>query len=468
MNVRQRLFVTTLGLLILGAGTLTSVVLWSFQRFFLHSAEADLAARTEAIAETAAELLERDDAERLRVVVERYGSQEGIALRVLAPGGRLLATSEPGAHEQTVDWREVPGVTEALAGRAASGSSRGVSGTDDRIFRTVPVVRDGALIGVVRMSRSLAQLQAHTRATAMTVLIALAAVVAVGALLLAWFARGVARPIQQMRDFAVALGHGDLGTRLQIVRTDELGELGAELNRMAERLAALEGERRAFLANASHELRTPVSNLHVTLQALEGGASEDPELRARFLRNAVDETRRLRLLIQDLLDLGHLEAGITRIERQDVPLRSLLERASSAIESRAREREVAIVVDVADDIVVHVDPDRILQALLCVLDNALKFSPAGGRVDVAARSLGDRAEVVVRDEGPGVADVDRPHVFEQFYTADRARKRGGTGLGLAIARRILDVHGGAISLGDPAGGGASFVLALPLAAPAPA
>lgn len=463
MNVRQRLFVTTLGLLILGAGALASVVLWSFQRFFLHSAEADLAARTSAIAQTAAELLEHGDEARLRVIVERYGSQEGIALRVLAPDGRLLATSQRDAHERTIDWRAAPGVAAAMAGESSGGTAIGLNDADDRVYRAAPIVRDGVSLGVIRMSRSLGQLQAHTRATVMTVLLALAAVVAVGALLLAWFARGVARPIQRMRDFAVALGHGDLGTRLEIARADELGELAGELNRMAERLAALEGERRAFLANASHELRTPVSNLHVTLQALEHGAGEDPELRARFLRNAVAETRRLRGLIQDLLDLGHLEAGITRIEPRDVPLRALLERATAAIESRARERGVSLAIEGADDIAVHVDPDRVLQAILCVLDNALKFSPVGGRVEVVARVYGDRVEIVVRDEGPGIADVDRPHVFEQFYTADRSRRRGGTGLGLAIARRILDAHGGAISLGE-AGGGASFVLAVPLAA----
>ncbi|HEY8376013.1 MAG TPA: histidine kinase dimerization/phospho-acceptor domain-containing protein, partial [Nannocystis sp.] len=340
LNVRQRLFVTMLGLLILGSGTLASVVLGSFQRFFLDSAEADLAARTDAIAQTVTELLERGNDERLGVVVQRYGAQEGIALRVFGPDGRLLATSQDEAREWTIDWRQVPGIAEALAGRQSAGMAIGLTDPDDRIYHTTPIVRADTVIGAVRMSRSLAQLQMHTRKTVMAVLMALAAVVAVGAGLLAWFARGLARPIQQMRDFAAALGHGDLGKRLDFARADELGDLSAELNRMAERLAALEGERRAFLANASHELRTPVSNLHVTLQALEGGASEDPELRARFLRTALDETRRLRLLIQDLLDLGHLEAGVTRIERQDVPLRAIVERATSAIESRARERRV--------------------------------------------------------------------------------------------------------------------------------
>ncbi|MDC0666479.1 sensor histidine kinase [Nannocystis radixulma] len=464
LNVRQRLFATTLGLLVLGAGALASVVLWSFAHFFLASAEADLAARTHAIAETAAELLEHRDEARLRILVERYGAQEGIALRVLAPDGRLLATSQHDPREHTIDWTTIPGVAGALAGHEQSGTAKGTLGYDDRIYDTVPIARDGALLGVVRMSRSLAQLQAHTRETVFTVLVALTVILAVGSGFIAWFARGLGRPIQQMRDFAVALGRGELGTRLAIARPDELGELAAELNRMAERLGALEQERRSFLANASHELRTPVSNLRVTLQALDDGAGDDPELRARFLRTAVDETTRLGSLIQDLLDLGHLEAGAARLDRHDVPLRPVLERATRAIEGRALDRRVSLVLDLDEDLAVNIDPERIAQALLCVLDNALKFSPSGGLIEVVARRRGNYAEIAVRDQGPGIADVDRPHVFEQFYTADRSRRRGGTGLGLAIARRIVDAHGGTITVADEQSPGATLVLRLPLAA----
>nr|WP_263429438.1 HAMP domain-containing sensor histidine kinase [Nannocystis pusilla] len=316
------------------------------------------------------------------------------------------------------------------------------------------------------MSRSLAQLQAHTRETVFTVLVALGVILAVGSGFIAWFARGLGRPIAQMRDFAVALGRGELGTRLAIARPDELGELAAELNRMAERLGALEQERRSFLANASHELRTPVSNLRVTLQALDDGAGDDPELRARFLRTAVDETTRLGSLIQDLLDLGHLEAGAARLDRHDVPLRPVLERATRAIEGRALDRRVSLLLDLDEDLTVNIDPERIAQALLCVLDNALKFSPPGGLIEVVARRRGTHAELAVRDQGPGIADADRPHVFEQFYTADRSRRRGGTGLGLAIARRIVDAHGGTITVADEPSPGATFVLRLPLAAAA--
>lgn len=466
ISFRQRLFATYLGLLVIGSGALAIVVLWSFQRFFMATAGGDLLARTEAISESVSELLERDDQERLRVMVRRYGAQEGIALRVIGPGGRLVATSsQDEAGERKVDWLRVAGVREGLAGLSTTGVAEGVSDDDDRIFDAVPVVRDGQVLGVVRMSRSLAQLHAHMRSTVMTVLAALAVVIGVSACVSAWLARGISRPIQQMRDFAVALGRGNLATRLSVARHDELGELASELNDMAARLAALEDERRAFLANASHELRTPVSNVHVTLQALESGAGEDPELRGRFLRTAVDETTRLRRLIQDLLDLGRLEAGTIRLERERVPLRGVVERATRAVEGRALEKQVSLSVDIDGDAAVDVDPERIAQALMCLLDNALKLSPPRSTIAVDAREVDGEAEIAIRDEGPGIEAADRPHIFEQFYTADPSRRRGGTGLGLAIARRILDAHGGSVRLISQAGVGATFAVRLPLAAP---
>jgi signal transduction histidine kinase len=463
MSIRHRLFLTTIGVLLVGCGTLAAVVLWSFERFFVRSVMDDLTARTAAVAESVGDWLERGDIERVALVVRRYGAQESIALRVLGPDGRLLATSQDDARERATRWVDVPGVAGALGGARTHGVSPGVHEEERRVFAAMPIDRGGKRLGAVRMSRSLTRLEAHRRGTVVTVLAAFGVVLALSAALSAWLARGLGRQIQAMRDFAVALGRGQLAQRLPGMRRDELGELAEELNRMAARLAELESERRAFLANASHELRTPVSNVHVTLQALESGAGEDPELRGRFLRTAVDETTRLRRLIQDLLDLGRLEAGVTGLDRVRVSLRAVVERATRAIEGRALEQRVRLEVAAEGDAVVEIDGERIAQALQNLLDNALKMSPPGGTLRVVGRREDGNAAILVADEGPGIDPADLPHVFEQFYTADRSRRRGGTGLGLAIARRIVEAHGGAIHASSTPGQGATFRIVLPLA-----
>jgi signal transduction histidine kinase len=462
VTLRPRLFATHLGLIVVAAGVLAAVFLWSFQRFFLETTRRDLEARTKAITESVGDWLSSGDVDRVNAVVRRYGAQEEINIRVIGPRGRLLATSQPIEHEWSTNWLVVPGVAEGLAGRTARGQAQGLGAGDQRLYEVQPIVRGGQILGVVRMSRTLAPLQRHTRTTVVTVLGALVLIVGLSAIVSAWLARGLARPIQEMRNFAVNLGQGKLGARLELGRNDELGELAAELNRMAERLDALENERRAFLANASHELRTPVSNVHVTLQALESGAGDDPELRTRFTRTALDETGRLKRLLQDLLDLGRLEAGATPLERMRQPLRAIAERCTRALEGRALAQGVKLEVSGDAGVAARVDAERLAQALLNVLDNALKFAPRGTAISVGVRpGAGGQAEIAMRDEGPGIDPGDLPHVFEQFYTADRSRRRGGTGLGLAIARRIVEAHGGTITVQSRPGAGTTFTVKLP-------
>jgi signal transduction histidine kinase len=272
----------------------------------------------------------------------------------------------------------------------------------------------------------------------------------------------MARPIQAMRNFAIEVGRGHLGGRLNIHQEDELGQLATELNRMSQRLASLDKERRAFLANVSHELRTPVSNVLVTLEALAGGAVEEPDLRDRFIQTAQDETTRLSRLIQDLLDLGRLEAGVAPLEKQPMNLRDVINRAVRAMELRMRSKSVGIEVYIPN---AHLqgDPERLLQAFLNILDNAIKHSVPDSTVSVSGKIEGVRVAVQIQDRGQGISESDLPHIFEQFYTADRSRQGSSTGLGLAIARRIVEAHGGAIvATSRGVGKGATFTISLPL------
>ncbi|HEY9693614.1 MAG TPA: ATP-binding protein [Oculatellaceae cyanobacterium] len=228
---------------------------------------------------------------------------------------------------------------------------------------------------------------------------------------------------------------------------------------MSERLVALEQERRAFLANVSHELRTPVSNVLVTAEALRNGAAEEPELRDRFLGIVEDETKRLSRLIHDLLDLGRLEAGITAIEKQPLNLRKLINQAIRAMESRMQAKGVVICKNVPD-VILQGDPERLLQAFMNVLDNAIKHSEENSHVYVGGKIEGMQIAVQICDTGSGISEQDLPHIFEQFYTTDRSRSGSGTGLGLAIARRIVEAHGGSITASSTPGQGAMFTICL--------
>ena len=460
-SIYRKLFFTYLALTALGTTILAGYILWSFYGYFMRSRQADLEAWTNALSESVADAFQENEPSRVKVLVERYGSRESVTLRFFDPQGRLIFTSAPEIDRQITDWSQVPGVTEALQNNLVQGVAKGVLTNDDRLYVAKPVVRNGEFLGFLRMSITLDQFQRQFRAIIFTIFGTLLFTVFLCALISAWLARNMARPIQSMRNFAIEVGRGHLGGQLNIRQQDELGQLATELNRMSQRLASLDKERRAFLANVSHELRTPVSNVLVTLEALASGAVEEPDLRDRFIQTAQDETTRLSRLIQDLLDLGRLEAGVAPLEEQPLRLRDLIDRSVRAVESRMRSKNVGMSVEVPD-VQLQGDPERLLQAFLNILDNAIKHSVPESTVSISGKTEGAKVAIQIRDQGRGISENDLPHIFEQFYTADRSRQGSSTGLGLAIARRIVEAHGGAIDASSTGvGKGATFTIRLP-------
>lgn len=423
--------------------------------------QSDLDAWTTALSESVADSLEKDNVERVEVIVKRYGSPDAVTLRLFDPQGRLLTTSAPETDKQVTNWLEVPGVKEALQKKAVQGKAKGILSNDDRLYAAKPIIRDGRLLGVLRMSITIEQFQRQFNTLILTVLFTLIVTVLLCAIISEYLTRSMARPIQSMCNFAVRMGGGHFGDKLDIRQDDEIGQLAFELNRMSERLASLDTERRSFLANVSHELRTPVSNVFVTLEALASGADEEPQIRDRFIGIAQEEVKRLSRLIHDLLDLGRLEAGVTQLEKKDFRLNSLIERAVRAVELRLQSNDVGIKLDLPD-VKANGDPERLLQAFLNILDNAIKYSVANSEVSITGQIEANKIVIKISDQGPGISESDMPHIFEQFYTADRSRSGTGTGLGLAIARRIVEAHDGRIAASSNPGKGATFIIELPI------
>ena len=383
-SIHTKLFTTYLALTALGTSVLASYILFSFHDYFMKTRQSDLDAWTSALSESVADSLEKNNVERVDIIVKRYGSPDSITLRIFDPQGRLLTTSAPNVDKRINDWLQVPGVKEALQNKAVQGRARGVLSNDDRLYAAKPIIRNNRLLGVLRMSITIDQFQSQFQRLILSVLLSLIVTVLLCAVISECLTRSIARPIQSMCNFAVRMGGGNFGDKLSILQDDELGQLAFELNRMSERLASLDSERRSFLANVSHELRTPVSNVFVTLEALASGADEEPEIRDRFIGTAQEEVKRLSRLIHDLLDLGRLEAGVTQLERKDFRLKSLIERAVRAIELRLQSGNLGITLDVPD-VKVSGDPERLLQAFLNILDNAIKYSVPNSKVSITGQ-----------------------------------------------------------------------------------
>ncbi|WP_242020044.1 HAMP domain-containing sensor histidine kinase [Nodosilinea sp. FACHB-131] len=457
----MKLLSTYLLLIVSGTSLMSGYILWTFYAFFMQSRQTDLENWSTALSESVTDVLEAKDTQGVQLIVQRYGAPANITLRVFDAQGSLLATSDPQTDRQITNWLPIPGVSEALRGHEAQGVAKGVLSTSDRIYIAKPMVRNGQLLGILRISITLEQFQKQFASVTWTILAALALTIFLCALVSDRLARSLSKPIEVMRSFAIRVGGGQFDDRLTIRQSNELDQLATELNRMSARLKSLDEERRVFLANVSHELRTPVSNVQVTIEALERGAVDELELRDRFFQTIKEETKRLSGLIHDLLDLGRLEAGITLLEIQAIALKGVISRAIRAMEVRLQAKNVAVQVDV-EDLRVMGDSERLLQAFLNLLDNAIKYSTPNACIFITASRNKQQALISIRDQGSGIPETNLPRIFEQFYTTSHSTKQSGVGLGLAIAKRIIEAHGGSITANSKPGQGAVFTLSLPL------
>jgi signal transduction histidine kinase len=227
-------------------------------------------------------------------------------------------------------------------------------------------------------------------------------------------------------------------------------------------LAAERDSLRRFIADASHELRTPITALRSFNELLQGAAADDAAARAEFLAESQLQLARLEWITQNLLDLSRLEARLVALDVARNDVEDLVRAAVAAFRTLARDKEIALSIqELPSPLEVDCDRARIELALSNLLDNALKFTPAGGEVAVGAERVGDAVRLWVQDTGVGIDAADLPHVFERFYRGKNGREHG-SGLGLAIVQSVVQAHGGQVSVESTPGSGSRFAIELPV------
>lgn len=227
-------------------------------------------------------------------------------------------------------------------------------------------------------------------------------------------------------------------------------------------LKKLEQVRKDFVANVSHELKTPITSLKGFAETLLDGAGENEEFRNKFLTIILNESDRLQALIQDLLDLSKSEQGF-RLDTQSIDLASLVKETVEILHPKAEKKEVSLSVNVFGDTLMDGDPPRLKQIIINLVSNSLTYTPAGGSVFVIVEEQDKHIKFMVKDTGIGIKESEIPRIFERFYRVDRARSRnsGGTGLGLAIVKHLVEAHQGTIDVQSKPGEGSQFTILFP-------
>jgi two-component system sensor histidine kinase BaeS len=308
------------------------------------------------------------------------------------------------------------------------------------------------------------QVQQETTLTLIAVAVGAAGAASLLGLLIAG---RMVRPLARLERTAAAVAHGELDARSGLAdRTDEIGSLGRSFDGMAADLQASEIARRRFFQDAAHELKTPLAVIDATTSAVLDGVYSHAD---RHLQTIRDQSRLLARIVDDLRTVSLADAGVLPLRREVVEIGPLLASITRDMGARATSAGISIEVRDVGDLAAMVDPDRLRQAVVALVDNAIRHTPAGGWIRLEARQEAHGAAVIaVVDSGPGIAPTDLPHVFERFYQADPARDRatGSSGLGLAIVRAVVEAHGGRVRAGNEAGAGARIEIELPSAPPA--
>jgi two-component system, OmpR family, sensor kinase len=410
-------------------------------------ARSELEALTLANAQTIAAVLTRDQleddpADRRALVrnARRYAGDVGGRVVVLDGTGVAIADSAEEDLGEDFATRGRPEVASALASQPLAEVRRSEEEEGDIAVAAAPIIDEGELVGVVRISRDVATVQANVgRATAAIVAVALGGLIA-GLVLVLAIARSLARPLSRLATTARRLGDGDLSARAgSLEGGDEVHELAGSFDEMASRVERTVRAQREFVANASHQLRTPLTGIKLRLEA--GIAESDDEEVRTHLRAADKEVDRLSQIIERLLTMA------SQIEEGTVPRADLGDAVERAVH-RWQERAVRGSAELSNridgaDLVVAADPADVDQVLDVLIDNAL--SHAAGPILVIASAGPGRAVVSVADRGPGIPEDEVARVTERFFRG-RGAATGGSGLGLAIANELAERWGGGLDV----------------------
>jgi signal transduction histidine kinase len=396
------------------------------------------------------------------------GSEFFVAERTVSPWGTRFFFGSSRHVEMLEDSELTP--TRQPTVEAAS-QSAAVPPRSARVV-SVPIDAGTDVLGTVELSKG-PDMVAEAVATARRALLlagggtTLLAVV-VGLLV----SERLTRPLQELTEAATEMSSSDLSVRAPVRRGDEIGQLAGQFNRMAERLEAsfleLEAERdtlRRFIADASHELRTPITALRNFNELLQGAAADDPQARQEFLEESERQLERLAWITGNLLNLSRIEAGLVTLDIADHDAGDLIQAGAAAFRPQAEDGDIDLELTLPEPpLSIRCDRHRIEVALSNLLDNARKFTPPGGRVEIGAERGEQAVRIWVEDSGPGIATEDLPRVFDRFYRG-RGNDEGaaqGSGLGLAIVRGIAEAHGGRVYAESRPGQGSRFTLELPV------
>lgn len=445
--------------------TLLSVAWYAtdrFQEFFISHLQNSLESRAitvdqsiQEIADTkiisqACNALHESDPELRVTIIDKQGV-------VLCDSEADAITMENHAHR--------PEISKALSDEIGSTIRFSNTLKSSMLYLARPRTEGGEVVGVIRTAISLSSIDGLLNELYQQFILLLIILLVVVTFIIINTYRKVSQPLADIVEEANRFAEGDFGVVIPDYDIKEIAELGTALNQMASQLDRLENLRQDFVANVSHELKTPIATVKSYVETLLDGAQHNPDDVDRFLKIVLKQNDRLAAIVDDLLILSRLQSTpasqILELHERDAC--EILQGAIDICSARAEAKAIRIEIQCEPPIAIMVDESLMTQALVNLLDNAIKYSNENTVITLIAEAQTNQIRLSVCDQGPGIAEEHMHRLFERFYRVDKSRSRriGGTGLGLAIVKHIANTHDGQVSVENNGGAGSCFHITLP-------
>lgn len=325
----------------------------------------------------------------------------------------------------------------------------------------IPMKINGKIEGAIFMHASITEMNKTLMNIFFMMLLSVSVAFIIGFILISYASRRIARPLKEMSIASEKISKGDFSVRVKEDEDDEIGDLAKSFNIMARELEQMENIRKEFVANVSHELRSPLTSIQGYIDGIVDGTIPEDKI-YYYLNIAQKETRRMARLIYELLDIAKMESGEFPLKISEFDINELIRIAVIKFENKISEKDLSVKVDFDEEKnIVVADKDKIEQVLINLIDNAIKFSNVGGTIKIYTYGHDGKVEVSIKDNGKGISKEDKEHIWDRFYKADKSRStEEGTGLGLYIVRNIINAHNEEIWVESELGKGTMFVFTL--------
>jgi two-component system, OmpR family, sensor histidine kinase BaeS len=460
-SLRAKLLLSHLGLVLLAMVILGGYLVQNMDWFYLETVQARIRNDAAVLAERMAPDLVAGNQDAVRKYLADMAPSIEVRVLVTDADGVIVGSTEPEDTQLVGRPGTLRGVPRAIRSRIERVIQRPGDPMADVVFLAAPIEYQGNQVGGIRLSYQLRDLDMEVDKLTNILVVGLGAATAVGLLVTLVLAQSLSAPARRLVTAVKAVSSGDLSYRTHPTGRDEIRDAARAFDSLAERLQQLEQARQRLLGDVAHDIHSSITGVSMAVEALQQGAMNDSAMRALLLDGLASHSHRLHRLADDLLESARIEGGKLRLECTGVHPSKVMKDVAAEFTAEADQQRVALQLLEGNDLpMVWADVHRIAQALGNLVENAIRFTPAGGKVHIGGEARNGECVLYVSDEGPGIAEEDQAGLFDRFKRFESERP-GRLGFGLAIAKALTEAHGGRIEVSSTPGHGATFSIILP-------